>query len=133
MPLQCPLQQGFEDGVIDTLKIRLRIMIHRPTAHDPAEFCDQLPRRGSLRSSNNLPDSFQERVDVLARRLDQGPSLIPVKYRRPSAGSCSFAMCVIEPIDGKSVGSVARSSRFKVTHYPGDGSMWESYVRRTAP
>jgi len=74
MPLQCPLPQGFEDGVIDMTDDTLAVdvaVIHRPTAYDPVEFCDQLPRRSGLRSSDNVPNIFQERMDVLARRFDQ--------------------------------------------------------------
>jgi hypothetical protein len=78
IPFQSPLPQSLEDGVINTAEDALAThmaVIHRPTAYDPAELCDQFPRCNSLRSPDDFPDVLQKNMDVLARWFNQQLSI----------------------------------------------------------
>ena len=74
MSLQCPLPQRLEDGVINTAEDAFALymaVVQGPTAYDAVEFCDQLPRRSRLRSSDDFTDFIQKSPDILAGRFDQ--------------------------------------------------------------
>ncbi len=74
MPLQSPLPQRFEDGVIDLTEDALAdhmTVIHRPTAQHSIEICYQLPCWIRLRLLYDLPNLLKKRMDVLLGRLDQ--------------------------------------------------------------